>query len=166
MFGGPRSGHTRSRPPSKWLLVQCESSASASKVFSRARRRGEMLTPDLSAPTWIIDVATTWIRLGLDGAGVLVIALGGIKAMASLPKAVRGQQRFTQVRLDFARYLALALEFQLAADVLETAISPSWNQLGILAAIAAIRTLLNFFLAREMDDERTLMAVREGPAPG
>jgi uncharacterized membrane protein len=87
---------------------------------------------------------------------------------------VRGRRRFTEVRLDFARYLALALEFQLAADVLQTAISPTWDQLGILAAIATIRTALNFFLAREMKEERTLVdgdrvrsataSLSEGPA--
>jgi uncharacterized membrane protein len=51
----------------------------------------------------------------------------------------------------------VALEFQLASDVLQTAISPSWDQLGILAAIATIRTALHFFLSREMTNERALV---------
>jgi uncharacterized membrane protein len=49
--------------------------------------------------------------------------------------------------------MALALEFQLAADVLGTTISPSWDQLGRLGAIAVIRTFLNFFLGREIAEE-------------
>jgi uncharacterized membrane protein len=104
-----------------------------------------------------IDALTLWMHILLDTGSVVVIALGGIQAFIALPKAMRGGQRFTTMRLDFARYLALALEFQLAADVLQTAITPTLDQLGILAVIATIRTALNFFLAREMKDERTLV---------
>jgi uncharacterized membrane protein len=50
--------------------------------------------------------------------------------------------------------LALALEFQLGADILSTAIAPSWEQIGKLGAIAVIRTALNFFLSKEMAQER------------
>jgi uncharacterized membrane protein len=104
-----------------------------------------------------VDTLTLWMHLLLDAASVVLIALGTVQAFIALPKAMRGARRFTAVRLDFARYLALALEFQLAADVLQTAVTPTMDQLGILAAIATIRTALNFFLAREMKDERTLV---------
>ena len=57
------------------------------------------------------------------------------------------------IRLTLARYLSLALEFQLAADILSTAISPSWDEIGKLAAIAVIRTGLNYFLAMEIKGE-------------
>ena len=56
------------------------------------------------------------------------------------------------------------LVFQLAADILSTAVSPSWDQLGKLAVVAVIRTALNFFLTREIRDERLLpRGNREGP---
>ncbi|MHC4877104.1 MAG: DUF1622 domain-containing protein [Planctomycetota bacterium] len=58
---------------------------------------------------------------------------------------------FNHVRLTLARYLALALEFQLAADILSTAIAPGWDEIGKLGAIAIIRTWLNYFLTREME---------------
>ena len=48
--------------------------------------------------------------------------------------------------------LALALEFLLAADIAATAVSPSWDAVGKLAAISAIRTFLNFFLEREVQE--------------
>ena len=121
-----------------------------------------MLLTDVHAAASSIDTITEWMRLALDASSVVVIAVGGIQAFVALPSAVRGRRRFTAVRLDFARYLALALEFQLASDVLLTAISPSWDQLGILAAIATIRTALNFFLAREMRDERTVVGGADG----
>lgn len=121
-----------------------------------------LLLTDVHAAISAIDELTEWVHLALDAASVSVIAVGGIQAFVALPAAYRGRRRFISVRLDFARSLALALEFQLAADVLQTAISPTWDQLGILAAIATIRTALNFFLAREMRDERTVVAENDG----
>jgi uncharacterized membrane protein len=60
------------------------------------------------------------------------------------------KQDFAQTRLILARYLSLALEFQLGADILGTAVSPSWDHIGKLAAVAVIRTGLNYFLMMEM----------------
>jgi uncharacterized membrane protein len=45
----------------------------------------------------------------------------------------------------------LALEFQVAADILRTAVAPTWNEIGRLAAIIVLRTVLNFFLRKEID---------------
>jgi uncharacterized membrane protein len=95
-----------------------------------------------------------WLRLAVETIGAAVIAVGVAIALArALHALVRpgSQQGFIQVRLTLARYLALALEFQLAADILSTAIAPSWTSIGQLAAIAVIRTALNFFLTREME---------------
>ena len=50
----------------------------------------------------------------------------------------------------FAGWLVLALEFLLAADILRTAISPTWNDIGQLAAIAVIRTFLNYSLSHDL----------------
>jgi uncharacterized membrane protein len=61
---------------------------------------------------------------------------------------------FNRIRLTLGKYLALALEFQVGADILSTAIAPSWEQIGKLAAVAAIRTMLNYFLTRELEHER------------
>jgi len=48
--------------------------------------------------------------------------------------------------------LSLALEFLIGADILRTAISPSWEDIGKLAAIVGIRTVLNFFLMAELKE--------------
>ncbi len=72
---------------------------------------------------------------------------------------------FVPVRLTLGRFLALGLEFQLASDVLRTAVAPSFRELGQLAAVAAIRTALNYFLAREIDEERRQIA-EEGAQDG
>ena len=54
-----------------------------------------------------------------------------------------------EIRLKLARWLALAIEFELAADIIRTMVAPTWNDIGQLAAIIVIRTALNFFLGRE-----------------
>ena len=55
------------------------------------------------------------------------------------------------IRLELGRWLALALEFELAADILRTAVAPTWDEIGQLAAIVVLRTALNYFLQREID---------------
>ena len=100
------------------------------------------------------------IRIGLEVVAILVITVGAIGAIAQLFGAARARTHvsFNEIRLWLARYLALALEFQLAADIVETSITPDWQDLGQLAVIATIRTTLNYFLAREMREERELKA--------
>ena len=97
-----------------------------------------------------------WLKLGVETVGAAIIALGILSAGWLLMKALAKRQTadFTAIRLALARYLALALEFQLGADILSTAIAPSWEQIGKLGAIAVIRTALNYFLSREMREER------------
>ncbi len=58
---------------------------------------------------------------------------------------------YEHVRLLLGRFLAVGLEFQLASDILGTAVSPTFDEIGKLGAIAAIRTALNYFLAREIE---------------
>jgi len=63
----------------------------------------------------------------------------------------RSQLAKEQIRLGLGRWLTVALEFEVAADILRTAIAPSWNELGQLAAIIVLRTALNYFLQKEID---------------
>lgn len=88
--------------------------------------------------------------------GALVIAVGvGIVVVALVRHALNERDTsFTPIRLTFARYLTLALELQLAADILATSISPTWDRIGKLAAIAVIRTVLNYYLTKELNDEQ------------
>jgi uncharacterized membrane protein len=98
-----------------------------------------------------------WLKLGVEAVGACVVALGIAVAAWQFVAALlaRRTANFTAIRLVLARYLALALEFQLGADILSTAVSPTWEQIGRLGSIAVIRTALNYFLSREMREERT-----------
>lgn len=97
-----------------------------------------------------------WLKLAVETVGAVIIGLGVFTSIYRFTRALVPPQfeRYNEIRLTLARYLALALEFQLGADILSTAIAPSWEQIGKLGAIAVIRTGLNYFLSREMQEER------------
>lgn len=98
-----------------------------------------------------------YLARGVEFAAALIIAIAAIEAtIKSLALFVRRDApaaRKNEVRLTLGRWLAVALEFELAADILNTAVTPSWNDIEKLAAIAAIRTTLNYFLEREIRQE-------------
>lgn len=111
----------------------------------------------------IVVALVLWLKLGIELMGALVIGLGVVRAvrrfLRHLGQADEGG--YGGVRLTLARHLALALEFQLGADILATAVAPSWEAIGKLAAIAVIRTALNFFLNREMREEENVLPPRQ-----
>ena len=105
------------------------------------------------------------VRL-VEAAGAIIIFAGAAAAFVGFVFAALGHrrtERFVPVRLGLGRFLALGLEFQLASDILRTAIAPTLREIGELAAIAAIRTALNYFLAREIKEERAELARRDDP---
>jgi uncharacterized membrane protein len=108
----------------------------------------------LGIEEWVIS-AVLWLKLGVETIGALIIGVGVLVATVQFTRTLLGSgtRDYTPIRLTLARHLALALEFQLGADILSTAVAPSWDQIGKLGAIAVIRTALNYFLMREMREE-------------
>ena len=99
------------------------------------------------------------VRL-VEAAGALVIFVGAVLAVVGFVRAaVRPgeDEEFTGVRLALGRYLVLGLGFQLASDLLSTAVAPSFEEIGKLAAI---RTALSWFLAQELSAARQQVAPR------
>jgi len=116
---------------------------------------------------WLRGAVFLLVRL-VEAAGALIIFAGAAVGFVrfAFVALTRRPEQFTPVRLDVGRFLALGLEFQLASDLLRTAVAPSFEEIGKLAAVAAIRTALNFFLGREIRDEREEIArEREGARP-
>jgi uncharacterized membrane protein len=98
---------------------------------------------------------------------ITIIAFGSLEAVVrmarvALTRASDGYAR-RDVWLRFARWLVAALTFQLAADIVSTTSTPTWQEIGRLAAIAAIRTFLSYFLDREVDTTRARQ--RAAPRP-
>lgn len=92
---------------------------------------------------------------GIEAGAGIVIALAAFEALvrALLAFFMRQASQGTKetIRLHLGRWLALALELEIAADILRTAIAPTWNEIGQLAAIVVLRTVLNYFLQRDID---------------
>jgi len=103
-----------------------------------------------------VNAWVQWLRLFVEATGAAVIGLGVVIGIVQFARSSfhRTPDGYNGIRLTVARYLAVALEFQLAADLLSTAIAPTWTAIGKLAAIAAVRTGLNWFLGREIREER------------
>jgi len=97
-----------------------------------------------------------WLRLFIETTGAIFVGVGVAITLYEFIRTFFPPHlvSYNRIRLTLARYLGLALESQLGADILSAAIAPSWDQIGKLAAIAIIRTVLNFFLTREMNEER------------
>ncbi|MGL4541293.1 MAG: DUF1622 domain-containing protein [Polymorphobacter sp.] len=95
------------------------------------------------------------VALAIEAAIVLIVAIGAAEAMWKTARLVFGGQLSNEGRreiwLRFAIWILLALEFALAADIIRTAIAPTWDEVGKLGAIAAIRTGLNWFLSKDIE---------------
>ncbi len=95
----------------------------------------------------------------LEGFSVICIIVGFFKTLQlafTLSRRRNAQQSYNKIRLRFGMWLALALEFQLGADILGTTVAPTLESLGKLALIAVIRTFLNYFLSKELEAELEL----------
>ena len=91
----------------------------------------------------------------IEAVAVLVVAFGAAEAVVGLVRLVARPASGHGIRKAiwrrFGTWLLLGLEFALAADIIESVLSPTWEDIGQLAAIAAIRTFLNYFLEKDLD---------------
>jgi uncharacterized membrane protein len=101
-----------------------------------------------------LHLAAHYIALVLEALALLVIAIGAVEAVVGILRAMVRHTSNAEKRavwLEFARWLVAGLTFQLAADIVHTTVAPSWDDIGRVAAIAAIRTFLTFFLDRDIE---------------
>jgi uncharacterized membrane protein len=101
-----------------------------------------------------LELVAGYTALAVESAAVILIAIGAAEALLTTAnhlvhgRAITGWRR--QVFVRFGVWLLLGLQFALAGDIVRTAISPTWEEIGQLAAIAAIRTFLNYFLEKDL----------------
>jgi uncharacterized membrane protein len=95
----------------------------------------------------------------IDALALFVILVGTIEACVQMGRILLGAPTTgterREIWIGYARWLVAGLTFQLAADIIETAVHSDWPTIGRIAAIAAIRTFLNFFLERDLGEIRT-----------
>ena len=97
----------------------------------------------------IVKVGAEYLALSMELFAAVIIATGAIRAIINYVRT-KGSPPRESIRWSFGHTLVFALEFLLAADILLTAIAPTWNEIGQLAAIAVLRTALNYFLEKEL----------------
>jgi uncharacterized membrane protein len=102
---------------------------------------------------WLTLIAEHMILI-IHVMALVAIAYGTLQAFVEVVRQMFNSapagHRFHHGYVQYARWLVVGLTFQLAADIAETAFSPTWEEIGHLAAISVIRTFLNYFLERDM----------------
>src|SRR4051812_29430771 len=116
----------------------------------------------------MLIVAVGYLRLTVEAIGAAVIGIGAVLTMYRYVLSLLGVRKDTNsdIRLYLGRFLVLGLEFQLAGDILATAVSPTFEEVRLLAAIVVIRTVLNYFLQKEIEREQALPAPERNISPG
>ena len=112
---------------------------------------------------WLMTVSALAITV-IDGIALLVILVGTFEALVKVARAAIRPLTHAVARdawLRYSRWLVAALTFQLAADIIETSISTSWQTIARVGAIAVVRTFLNYFLERDVDKEQRECALAE-----
>jgi uncharacterized membrane protein len=112
----------------------------------------------------VLEEIVRAVALALELTAVLCIVAGFIQTFILLLKS--GQAHYSplynRLRLKFGGWLALALEFQLASDIIKTTVAPTYEHLIQLGAIAIIRTFLNYFLSKELNELPELIRKNTG----
>ena len=104
---------------------------------------------------WLTVIATSAVTI-IHAMALVIIVIGTIQAFVRCVHALFNPsmtgRNFRNAYLQYARWLIGGLTFQLAADIIESSIAPSWDwdEIGRLAAVSVIRTFLNFFLERDL----------------
>ena len=112
---------------------------------------------------WLIALTEQAIVI-IDSMALLIVAVGTVIAFGSALRFMFSPSDSHARRaawLNYSRWLVAALTFQLAADIIESSITTSWNTVGRLAAVAVIRSFLNYFLERDMNELREAQRERD-----
>jgi uncharacterized membrane protein len=116
----------------------------------------------------LLEIIANHVAVAAETIAVLIVAAGVVHAIfAALTAVVRGPRHAhwgRSIWATFGSWLLGGLQFALAADIVRTTIAPTWEQIGELAAIAAIRTFLNYFLERDLAEAQRQNAEAERAA--
>ena len=101
-------------------------------------------------------MAVVYLRLVVEAIGAAIVGFGAVATAVRYVLTLAGlrEDGNTEIRLYLGRFLALGLEFQIGADILSTAVAPTFDDVLLLGAIVVIRTVLNYFLSKELERER------------
>ena len=109
--------------------------------------------------------AVGYLRLAVEAIGAAIIGIGVLLTTFRYTLSLLELRKYSnsEIRLHLGSYLALGLDFQLGANILGTAVSPTFEEVQLLAAIVLIRTVLNCFLSKELERERREVELEPEP---
>lgn len=117
----------------------------------------------------IVKMITLYLARFVEVGAAIIIGFASIKALLLYIRDLLILRNTLlpriEIRQNLGRSLALALEFLLGADILQTAVAPTWDDIGKLAAIAVLRTGLNYFLAVELKETKPEPELRKEELP-
>jgi uncharacterized membrane protein len=101
-------------------------------------------------------------------AGVAIIFIGSVKAFyLFVRRTLYKDTLLADIRIELGHYLALGLEFLVGSDIIESLADPTWDDLGKLAVLIFLRSVLTFFLGwevkevrEEMEEERAIRRMK------
>ncbi len=107
----------------------------------------------------IIQSVLNYVSLAIGGIAILVIIYGiGVGLIEFIRAELRNLRvsrarsfNFQNIRHDIGFHLLLGLEFLIAADIIRTVIRPNLEELAVLGGIVAIRTVISYFLGKEIN---------------
>jgi uncharacterized membrane protein len=113
----------------------------------------------------LLVTAVGYLKLAVEAVGAAIVGFGALATLVIYLLSLFGirKRSYTEIRLFLGRYLVLGLEFQLGSDILSTAVAPTIAEIEILAAIVVIRTVLNYFLSKEVEREREEVEAANDP---
>jgi len=104
----------------------------------------------------VVKLVAIYVTYFAEIAAALVIVIGALQAiwiyLRWILKTKSDFKELNQSRLKLGHSLSLGLGFLVGADVIKSAVTPSWNEIGILGAVVGIRIVLNFFLNRDLKE--------------
>ena len=103
----------------------------------------------------LLITAVDYLRLAVEAIGAAIVGFGALATAFRYSLTLLGFREYTntEIRLYLGHFLALGLEFQIGADILSTAVAPTFDAVLLLGAIVVIRTVLNYFLSKELERE-------------
>lgn len=103
----------------------------------------------------MISIPTTlhYIRGAIGALGVFVICLGALRSLNQFYMLLfYDMYNDNYIRLQFGNSVILGLEFMVGADIIGSLVAPDYYNLGLLAIIVIIRTILSYFLSKELQN--------------
>ena len=114
----------------------------------------------------LIKQLAEYVAVSIEALGILIIVVGSLEALLAVVRALIDTSWSNLARreawLKYMHWLAAGLTFQLAGDIVHSAVAPTWDDVGRLAAIAVIRTFLTYFLERDMESLRKRLEAEGG----